>query len=206
MNLTGSLLDNIEKESIYDLITGEAVIDSCIQEIEGVHIIPGDVRMRNLDKAMDEEIFKEVRIKNALNSLNELYDYALIDCRPDMRLAETNAIIASDALVVPIEAHVYSLDGLDLLTAFKEKVERQLNKEIPLKAFYTRVGQGNSPKDTMKYGKENYENILESYIRSNVKLQEASTERKFIHDFASRSNGAKDYSNLVEELRDNGIV
>lgn len=123
-----------------------------------------------------------------------------------MRIAETNAIIASDALIVPIEPHIYSLDGLDLLTAFKNKVERQLNKKIPLVAFYARVGRGNNPLRTMEYGHENYDNIMKSYIRNNVKLQEASTEKKSIFDYAPRSNGAKDYGNLVEELKENGII
>ncbi len=206
VNLTTSLVEETITKTAFDLITGTADIVDCIQKDGELHIIPGDIRMRNLNDVMRDELFKETRIKDALEALRGSYDYILIDCRPEMHLAEKNAIIASDGLLVPMEAHVSSIDGFDLLIAFKQKVERQLKKEIPTKAFFTRVARGNSTELTMNYGFENYDNILNTYIRHNIKLQEASTRREAIHSFAPRSNGAKDYTALVEELRANDIL
>lgn len=81
MNLTTSMINDISVKTIFDLLTGTAHISECIQEGE-IDIIPGDVRMRNLDKNIEEEIFKEIRMKNALECISEKYDYTMIDCRP----------------------------------------------------------------------------------------------------------------------------
>ncbi len=204
-NLTGSF--NIEfDKNIYNVMTGEN-INNCILEIDkNVDIIPGTISARDLENALEWESEKELILKNKLEQLEKKYDYIFIDCRPDMRLLEKNALVCSDVVLTPIEPHNYSLDGFDILEELLKAIKSILKPEVKHVGFFTRVAVGNAPKMIIANSDNVYNNILESYIRHSVKLQECSLVGKFIVDYAPRTNGALDYKNLVKELKNKKII
>lgn len=204
-NLTGSFGIEFDK-TIYNVMTGED-INNCILELEkNVDIIPGIINSRDLETALEWESSKEEILKNKLETLNKKYDYVVIDCRPDMRLLEKNALVASDVVLTPIEPHTYSLDGFDILEELLKTIKPSLKDEIKHVGFFSRVAIGNAPKSVIAGSDNAYDNILDSYIRHSVKLQECSLVGKFIVDYAPRTNGALDYKKLVKELKSKKII
>lgn len=204
-NLTGSFGIEFDK-TIYNVMTGEN-INNCILEIEkNVDIIPGIINSRDLERDLEWESEKEIILKNKLEELEKKYDYILIDCRPDMRLLEKNALVCSDVVLTPIEPHNYSLDGFDILEELLKTINPILKNDIKHIGFFSRVAIGNAPKMVIENSDNVYENILDNYIRHSVKLQECSLVGKFIVDYAPRTNGALDYKNLVKELQNKNFI
>lgn len=199
-NLTSSFLLEADK-TIVNVINGED-INECITPIEkNVDIICGSISARDLEENLSWVTKKEFILKNALENLKEKYDYILIDCRPDMRLLEKNALASSDLVITPIEPHNYSLDGFDILEQFLYAVKPILKENLNHVGYFSRVAIGKAPREVIKGSDTAYNNILDSFIRHNVKLQECSLVGKFIIDYAPRSNGSLDFKKLVEELK-----
>lgn len=204
-NLTGSFGIDFDK-SIYNVMVGEDINDCIITLEKNVDIIPGIINARDLENALEWESNKEEILKVQLEKLKKNYDYIIIDCRPDMRLLEKNALVCSDVVLTPIEPHNYSLDGFDILEQFLKAVKPILKDNIKHYGFFSRVAIGNAPKSVIAGSDNAYDNILDSYIRHSVKLQECSLVGKFIVDYSPRTNGALDYKNLVKELKAKKII
>lgn len=206
-NLTVSITEEDFTNTVFNLMADRLHIGEAIYQINGFDLIPGDIRMRRLEKEIEERVFKELILSKALSKVKDNYDYCIIDCRPDMELKEKNALIASDVILVPTQAQLYSLEGLDILQGFKNEIEEELEKEIPLKIFCTMVNtRANNPMEIMNYLKAEYDGVMDSFIRHTVKLQESPNEKKTIFEKDPRGNGAKDYTQLVEELMTGGWI
>lgn len=203
-NLTGSLIDE-PQGTIYDVMTGKDIKDCIISVCDNVDLIPGDLALRHLDEDLRDTINTHSILKEQLEKIEKDYDYIIIDCRPAMGEIEKNALVCADFLIVPIEPHYFSLDGLDILQSYSEALRGLLRPSLKTVVYFNRVGQGNAPYDVMDTSKRDYDIILNSFIRENVKLKEASMNQKFITDYAPRSNGAVDFKGLVLELIRNGI-
>ena len=204
-NLTGSLIDEPESGTVYSLMRG-ADIKECIHPIaENIDIIPGDIALRHLDEDLRDEFEVHSILAKQLEKVAGDYDYIIIDCRPAMGEIEKNALVCADFLIVPIEPHYFSLDGLDILQSYSEALKGLLKATLKTAVYFNRVGAGNAPYDVMDSSKQDYDIILNSFVRENVKLKEASMQREFIVDYAPRSNGAVDFKGLVLELMRNGI-
>lgn len=204
-NLTGSLIDEPESGTVYSLMRGTD-IKECIHPVaENIDIIPGDIALRHLDEDLRDEFEVHSILAKQLEKVAGDYDYIIIDCRPAMGEIEKNALVCADFLIVPIEPHYFSLDGLDILQSYSEALKGLLKTSLKTAVYFNRVGAGNAPYDVMESSKQDYDIILNSFIRENVKLKEASMQQEFIVDYAPRSNGAVDFKGLVLELMRNGI-
>ena len=206
-NLTVSITEKNFEKTIFNLMADRMAVNEVIYNTNGFDIIPGDIKMRKLEKEIEDRVFKELILSKSLEKIKMEYDYCIIDCRPDMELKEKNALIASDLILVPTQPQLYSLEGLDILQGFKNEIESEMEKEIPLKIFCTMVNtRANNPMEIIDYLKNEYEGVMSSYIRHTVKLQESPNTRKTIFDTDPRGNGAKDYTQLVEELMSGGWI
>jgi chromosome partitioning protein len=206
-NLTVSITGEEFENTIFNVMANRVPISEVIHNANGFDLIPGDIKMRKLEKEIEDRVFKELILSKSLNKIKENYDYCIIDCRPDMELKEKNALIASDLILVPTQPQLYSLEGLDILQGFKEEIELEMEKEIHLKIFCTMVNtRANNPMEIIDYLKNEYEGVMDSFIRHTVKLQEAPNARKTIFESDPKGNGAKDYTQLVEELMHGGWI
>lgn len=200
-NLSSSLLKNDTDKTIVNVILGEN-INNCIVNIEkNVDLISGTISSRDIESKLSYAREKEFILKKAIEKLKEKYDYILIDCRPDMRLLEKNALASSDLVITPIEPHNYSLDGFDILDHFLKAVKPILKNDLKHVGYFSRVAIGNAPKEIISNSNEDYSNILDSYIRHNIKLQECSIQSRFIIDYAPKSIGSLDFKKLVKEMQ-----
>lgn len=198
-NLSTSL--NFESSrNIYDAIMKRDFKGNIVKITDNLDLIPGDIRMRNLDDVLKVSVTSDFVIKEQLIGLNN-YDYAIIDCRPDMKKPETNAINASDVVLTPIEPHSFSLDGFDILEAFIGSHKSTLKPNLVHKGYLSRVP--NDKKFLEGIGElliDYRDDMLVSFIRENIKLKEAEMCGQFIFEYSPRSNGATDFENLTREI------
>jgi chromosome partitioning protein len=167
--------------------------------IENLDLAPSHIRLAMLERAV--QIEEQYRLKDALESLDG-YDFALIDCPPSLGMTLTQALLATSAVVVPVAAQYYPLEGVIDLRSTVEATKRP-NPTLSVLGyvvtyFDTRnriCGEALSKIQEM-FG----ELVFETVIRTNVKLQTAPAFRKSIYEHAPDSHGSKDYVALTDEV------
>lgn len=168
--------------------------------IENLDLVPSHIRVAMLDQMVTLQ--EQYRLKEALASLPEPYDFAILDCPHTLGLTLTQALLASQYIIVPIAAEYYPLEGVvDLQETIR--AARNPNPALRILGYLvTRFHQRkNICADALDKVKELFgDEVFETLIRDNVSLQSAPAYRKSIYEHAPKSFGSEDYENLTEEV------
>ncbi len=191
--------------SLYDVLTDAVEIEQAILDtnIKNLHIIPSSVDLAGAEIELSNIENRETKLKNALKSIKDNYDYVFIDCPPSLGLLSINALVASDSIIVPIQCEFYALEGLGSLINTFNLIKKSLNKElfiqgILLSMYDKRTNLGDEVlKEVNEYFKEI---VYKTLIPRNVKLAEAPSFGKPIIDYEPKSTGAKAYKALANEF------
>ncbi|HEV2705335.1 MAG TPA: ParA family protein [Pyrinomonadaceae bacterium] len=168
--------------------------------LENLDLVPSHIRIAMLDQMVTLQ--EQYRLKEALNSLPEPYDFVILDCPHTLGLTLTQALLASHHIIVPIAAEYYPLEGVvDLQETVR--AARQPNPQLKVLGYLvTRFHQRkNICADALDKVKEMFgDEVFETLIRDNVHLQSAPAYRKSIFEHAPKASGSEDYDNLTEEI------
>lgn len=167
--------------------------------IENLDIAPSHIRIAMLERAV--QIEEQYRLKDAVEGLDN-YDFVIIDCPPSLGMTLTQALLASNFAIVPIAAQYYPLEGvIDLastITATKRPNPSLSVLGYLITSFDPRNGICG---EAMSKVQEMFPNeVFDTVIRINVKLQTAPAFRKSIFEHAPESHGSKDYEAFTEEV------
>lgn len=176
-----------------------------------VDVIPSVLELADIEVLLGNEYGREFFIKNLIEevNLNNEYDYIIIDCSPNLGLLNINALTASDRIIVPIFPDTLSTEGLNSLSKIVSKLkERGINKNLDyMGILFTRVdNRSNQHKGVIESYKRSESNfkIFDTFIRANIKLQEANDNQESIITYDVNSNGYSDYMNLAKEVLNYG--
>ena len=171
--------------------------------VAGVDLFPATQGMAGADAYLASALNKETLLRRALEALEGLWDFVLIDCPPSLGVLTINALAATDLVLIPIQAHILDLNGLMQLLDLVEEVKKLLNPDVMVDGILAcRV------KSTTRQTKEVLEALRKEFgslvystvIRENVRLSEAPGVGQPIHQYARASIGFQDYQKLTEEL------
>jgi len=165
-------------------------------------LVPASLELSAIEPGMYANINSYFILKTKLEKLEQSYDYTLIDCPPSLGIFTQNALIASDAVIITVQAQYLALRGLDTVQSLIRNVKERLNDKIKILGLvltqtnHTRLNKdiSNSLREVFK------EKVFATSIRQNVALAEASANRKTIFDYSPESFGAIDYMNLAKEI------
>ena len=200
-------LDIKPTQSIYNTLStispAKEDIQNIIMNVEpNFDLVPSNILLSTLEQELANEISRESRLWEILTPLNELYDYIIIDCPPNLGILTVNAIRAASEVLIPVEASRFSLEGIDKLIDVIELVKDRLGCKVTWKILVTifdsRLRHSFTILDKIK--DKFKENIFSTLIHVNVKLKEAQNEGKHILKFYKYSRGAKDYYSLSREI------
>ena len=120
---------NQRENTVYELILGYSTINEAIVHnvIPNLDLIPSNVNLAGAEIELIDKTHKEAILKNELDFIQEDYDYILIDCPPSLNVLTVNAMVASDAVLVPIQCEFYALEGLSQLIHTINLVRERLN-------------------------------------------------------------------------------
>lgn len=175
----------------------------CPTGVYSLDIIPANIVLSGADLDLANALGRESILNSKLEPIKGNYDFIIIDCAPSLSLLTVNALAVADEVLIPIQVHYYSLEGMKLLFQTINIVKSRLNFRLSilgiLPTFYdqrTAICQ-----DVLK-GLKNYfgSRILSTIIRVNTKLAEAPSANEPIHIYAPGSRGAEDYGRLTEEI------
>ncbi len=172
-------------------------------EIPNLHVVPANVhtllREERLMKLADNRLI----LKNALRSVENDYDYVLIDCPPFLRGLTTNALTAADSVLVPVKSGHFALDAVDKFFKYIDWIREVANKMILIEGILltmyeqsTKVTEITTRELQAKYRKY----VFESIIPRNAPLSEASFYGKPALLYDINSLGAQAYLDLAREI------
>ncbi|NJD31417.1 MAG: ParA family protein [Gammaproteobacteria bacterium] len=191
--------------SMTEVLLGDCELAAALLPVEqgGFTVLPGNQDLVAAEVQLMAKIGREVRLRNALKPVRNLYDVILIDCPPALNLLTLNALVAADTVLVPMQCEYYALEGLSALMGTIEQIRASVNPDLRLEGilrtmFDPRNNLSNevSAQLIMHFG----DKVFRTVIPRNVRLAEAPSFGKaaMYHDKDSR--GALAYLALAGEL------
>ena len=172
---------------------------------EGVDLIPANMELSGLEVSLSNIMSREMILKEYVEMIRDRYDFIIIDCMPSLGVMTINALVAADAVVVPVQAAYLPVVGLQMLIKTISVVKKRLNKQLSiLGILITMVDyRTNYAKDVTAMLKESYGmsvGVMESYIPFSVKVAEASAEGISIYRYAPKCKAAESFNKLTKEV------
>ena len=202
-NLTYGLGADAGGLSSMDVLAGDATAQEAIQHTQQGDVIAGAEALAVADAAIDGT-GKEYRLKEALEGLQ--YDYCIIDTPAALGTLTVNALTAADSVIIPVQAEVYSLQGIGQLSKTIETVKKYCNRNLYIRGILiTRYNGRAIISRDMQANLEDAAQQLKTRlystpIRECVSIKEAQASQQDIYSYAPRSNAAKDYAAFLEEF------
>jgi chromosome partitioning protein len=193
------------RRSLYNALILHESPDRVIQktQVEGLDLLPAD---RNLVGASVELVNapdREFQLKQLLNPLQNDYQFIIIDCPPSLDLLTLNALVAADAVLIPIQCEYYALEGVSELLDTLMRIRRSLNLELAIEGILltmyddrTTLSRQVSADLRSFFGNQ----VFTTVIPRNVKLAEAPSHGKPIIFYDISSKGAESYIQLAKEV------
>ncbi|AKB05009.1 ParA family protein [Vibrio cholerae] len=189
----------------YELLVEDAPFDQvvCRKTTGHYDLIAANGDVTAAEIKLMEVFAREVRLKNALASVRDNYDFIFIDCPPSLNLLTINAMAAADSVLVPMQCEYFALEGLtalmDTISKLAAVVNDNLKIEGILRTMYDpRNRLANEVSDQLKkhFGSKVYRTV----IPRNVRLAEAPSHGKPAMYYDKQSAGAKAYLALAGEM------
>lgn len=168
--------------------------------IENLDLAASHIRVARLEKSGQfDDLF---RLKDALASLAPEYDFVLIDCPPSLGVVVTQALLASDYVLIPVAAEYYAFEGTQDLEETVKSVRRSNPALGILGYIVTRFdARTTASADAYTQAKQMFgDKLFETLIRSNTHLIAAPAYRQSIFEYAQASRGSEDYLNFTHEF------
>jgi chromosome partitioning protein len=203
LNIHTSELEKTVCDALYD--SNEANInlnDVIIKVDDNFDIAPSNISLSALEQRFSRVQGRETRLKQAIDGLDQIYDYIIIDCPPSLGLLTFNSLIASTEVIVPIEMSLFSLHGISKLLKIIDLVREKTGHEVRVKVVATMYDR------RTRISKEVLEDIQKHFqgsmfitvIHTNVKLKEAVGFGKSIVHYDQKAPGFRDYMALTKEV------
>jgi chromosome partitioning protein len=191
--------------SMYGVLVEGHDIHQVVQEggLPTFFIAPSSIDLVGADLELSEIDGREHRLKGALDTIRDEYDFVLIDCPPSLGLLTVNALTAADVVVVPLQAEYYALEGVSQLVDTVDRVRDTLNPALEiggiiLTMFDERVNLSRQVAEEIR----NFfaERVFDTVIPRNVRLAEAPSFGKPILLYDVKSRGSEAYIQLAQEF------
>tara|TARA_Y100000748_G_C15389666_1_gene447020 strand:+ start:22 stop:822 length:801 start_codon:yes stop_codon:yes gene_type:complete len=203
-----SNLDNSER-TIYSVLNGNKKISEVIQatKFENLNLVTSNVDLSGLEVETAGDNRRAFKLKDELgailNDSGAFYDYILIDCPPSLSLLTIMALVASDALVVPLQTEFFALEGLTQLMKTIDRVKSNLNPTLDIRGILlTMYDKRNKLSGQVEQEARNYfkEKVYSTVVPRNVRLSEAPSHGVPVLLYDKVCPGSKAYFSFTDEF------
>jgi len=195
--------------TIYEALTSVERVDPdtliLSTSIEHLFAIPADRQLTGAEIELVGLPEREHRLRRFLEPLRDRFDRIFIDCPPSLGLLTLNALVAADAVLIPLHCEYFALEGLADLVATLKRVRGSLNPTLDIDGVLltmyderTNLGQ-QVARDVREFFQEK---VFQTVIPRNVRLGEAPSHGKPVILYDAKSRGAEAYLNLAKEVLD----
>lgn len=205
-NLSFALEADPEKPNSLDVLTETATASEAIQTTKNGDIIAGSYNLARAGAVIEDNAGKYYHLKEALNSIKNKYDYVVIDTPASLDVLTLNALTASNGVIIPVQADIYSLQGIDQLQQAIATVKKYSNKDLKIEGVL--ITRFNSRTSISKDMRENLEDmakelktkVFKTPIRECTAIKEAQFMQTDIFTYAPKSNASADYIDFIKEF------
>lgn len=204
-NLTYTMGVSTEGATILGVITGEVKIHDAIRHSQTCNVIPASKALAGAD-AFITDTGKEYRLREALDEIRDDYDFAVIDTPPALGILTVNALTACDSVVIPAQADIYSLHGIEQLTKTIAPVRKYCNRSLRIEGILlTRYSSRSvlsreiadlSNQLADKLGTK----LFNVRIREAIAVKEAQINQKSLFEYSPKAGVTEDYSAFIDEI------
>ena len=187
------------------LLTGEAPAAETIQTTAAGDIIAASKHLAGAD-AIITDTGKEYRLKEALEPIQALYDYIIIDTPPALGILTINALTACNSVIIPAQADIFSLQGIEQLTQTMHPVKKYCNAALTIEGILlTRYNSRTAlTRDITSYVQQLASRletrVFTTPIREGIAVKEAQINQRTLFDYAPKAKVTDDYRAFIDEL------
>ena len=207
-NSTGGvgIVRDAHRANIYDALTGEQTIASIAlpTEITTLWVVPSSKNLIGATLELVQAERREFRLKEALVAPREVFDCIILDCPPALDLLTLNALVASDRLLVPMQAEYFALEGVSELLNTLDRVREAFHPELAIEGVVLTMydERTNLAQQVTQNLREFFgDKLLKTVIPRNIRLAEAPSHGKPVLLYDPKSRGSEAYRELAAELR-----
>ncbi len=198
---------HLDRPSMYHFLLGNSSANDVVKatEFEGLSIIPADKNLAGANLELVGLPEREFRLRQRLSEIRDLYDFVIIDCPPALDLLTLNALMAADAVVVPIQCEFFALEGISELMDTIERIRESFNHPLAVEGILLTMFDDRTnltrqvAADLREFFKDE---VFQTIIPRSIKLAEAPSFGKPILAYDPRSKGAESYIQLAKEILD----
>ena len=201
-NLTFMITQQEDPEvSVYHSLVNDSPLP-IVSVGDVLDIVPASLDLARAEIDMATRIAREGILRDLLAKYANGYDYILIDCPPSLGIVTTNALVASNYLLIPLTAEALPFKGLSMLEEVVGEVKRRVNPNLEIGGvFFTRYFNRNLNKEIVNVIIQKFGDLVFSTkIRENISLAEMPLSGVSIFNYDPKSNGASDYRDLAKEI------
>lgn len=183
----------LEERSLQDEVLGT--------ELASLDVLPATQDLVAIERELIDDEDQAHRLRNALRGTD--YDYVVVDCPPSLGILTINALVAADAVVVPLQCEYYALEGLSQLTGTIERVKGSLNRDLVVHGVVlTMYDARNRLAREVAEEVRGHFHVYESIIPRNIRLAEAPSHGRPVLLYDAASRGSFGYLSLAREILD----
>lgn len=177
---------------------------------EYLDILPSNIDLVGAEIEMIELPNREKLMRRVLEKVKDNYDFIIIDCSPSLGLITTNALAASDSVVIPVQCEYFALEGLGKLLNTIKIVQRSINPDLEIEGllltmYDKRLRLSNQVVEEVKLHFQQL--VFDTIIQRNTKLSEAPSFGIPVLEHDASARGSINYLNLARELlQKNGLT
>lgn len=204
-NLSSNLGVDVYGKTILDVFLNKTKTRDAIHHNNICDIIPGSLDFGKINDALGNKTGREYRLLENLVSIADEYDYCILDTPPELGLATTNALTASDEVIIPTTAESFALDGVAQLYDSIKDILKYTNRDLSiagilLTLYNSRAILSRSLHDDLtKMASEMHTKVFEQTIRRSISVAEAQQKTQDLFDYAQNATAAQDYESWVDE-------
>ena len=204
-NLSYSIGAKPTNKTIYEVLTDDLNVQEAIQNTEQGDIVISSELLALADKVLVNP-GDEYKLKEQLDHVRKQYDYILVDTSAQLGILTANTLTVTNKIIIPVQADIYSMQGIALLNNSIEPIKKYYNKKLKIEGILiTRYSARSNLSRDMR---ENLENLAEQLktkvfktcIRECTAIKESSMLKQSIYEYAPKSNACIDYDNFIKEL------
>jgi chromosome partitioning protein len=191
--------------SSYDVLLGEVTAAKATLKNAKLNlaIVPASPALAGAEIELVGELAREYRLRQALATEVEKYDYVLMDCPPSLGLLTVNALTAANGVLIPVQCEYLALEGLSQLTRTVQLVKQRLNPQLDIHGLVMTMYDARtalSQQVAVEVEKFFGGKVFRTRIPRNVRLSEAPSHGVPIITYAPSSPGGQAYRALAQEL------
>jgi chromosome partitioning protein len=169
----------------------------------GVDFVPANIELSGAEIQLVSELGRETFLQTKLRSVQDRYDFMIIDCPPSLGLLSVNALVAADEVVIPLQCEYFGMKGMQLLFNTIERVRLKLNPRLRIHGILPTIHKSRTlhSQEVLELVKDRYGDLVYPVtVKDSIRFAETPLAGMSILQYAPTSDGANSYRTLARQV------